>query len=691
MSNASPSSARGPWIVAVLMTVVALAALITLLAQRSNEGVDPALKRERERVLAEQVQPVEAALSAAAASSEPYDIEATMRVLRGLDVAVRDVGSVREYFEKLKHEDFRRVAPRVLESRKRILDVLVKYYSAAEQQRHEEELWLVFERWSDEFSKLLETTQIQAATPLGSISLSPVDAARQRVLADERKARAERRQASYSELLRFEEELLFALDAAVPVFREVEDEWARLCLQRDRAYLEAFAGRWDDAQVSAQAALAMAPFDVEAQLLSSLARIEGEAPSDSANPERASSVLAELDRFLHEHPDSAPALLMRGVWKARHGRSADGRTDLELAMTRYPEQAESLRDLLDPYRNRRYLGKTRQGGQITGLYESMMLGACWFSPELQSARLDMQLGDEQRAFERIRDHFARRRAQGQWDLILMDIGFCDGLLGEPYRSYFPEQSYLDLHVERTTFGKDLSVIVDNRSDRALHNATLVLCVRFTDMHPDDHVTFVVGVTQPVLPALARTAFGGLDVAYAGFGAAKGADDIVPPMRAVLVADEAVCWIDSIDYKNEQLDARHTVLGGTPGLAGTSALAQRVRDVLEHLGADDVALQRVKNLITPDVLKVELPRELMLLAPLFKLEAGDQVFDEARGGEVEHRLEGGKLKLAFEGVGKALDGAPPQVRIVARSALGDVAIVLTRNEAGNYVFARVETP
>src|SRR5688572_3090000 len=166
---------------------------------------------------------------------------------------------------------------------------------------------------------------------------------------------------------------------------------------------------------------------------------------------------ALLDELLRENPDSAPALLMRGVWHARNGRIDEARGDLELAMTRYPEQAERLRDELDPYRSRKYLGKTRQGGRITGLYQSMMLGASWFSPELQTARLDLDTGDRERAFERIRDHFARRRAQGQWELVLYDIRFCEDLLGSDFRGeYFPERPYLDLRVERNTFGKDLT-------------------------------------------------------------------------------------------------------------------------------------------------------------------------------------------------------------------------------------------
>src|SRR6185503_19930075 len=126
------------------------------------------------------------------------------------------------------------------------------------------------------------------------------------------------------------------------------------------------------------------------------------------------------------------------------------------------------------------------------------------------------------------------------------------------------------------FGKDFAVKVDNRSDLDLHNATLVLCVRFTDMHPEDHVSIVVGATQPVVPALSRTNFGDLDLEYDWCGTKKTSDDVVPPLRAVLVTDEAVCWIDSIEYKDEAI-ARFTGLNPAPG-TGERTLPARLQEV-----------------------------------------------------------------------------------------------------------------
>jgi tetratricopeptide (TPR) repeat protein len=668
------------------VVLAGVAALAIHFATRPDEHAAEEVRAEHAAEVREHAEPVREALAAAAASTEPYDVEASMRVMRELDLAVRRVSSVREYFDLLRRQDFRRVSPRLLEARKRILDVLVKYYGALEKREHDEELWQVFGRWSDELGRVLQATDVDASTPFGGLSLRPSDPARQKMLADERARREAQREANFAELLRFEEELLLALDAAVPVFRELEDEWRRLCAIRDRAYLQTHELDYEAAAVSAQAALQMAPFDEEAMLLLALATIEGS--DGEANPEREHAAGELLEKVLHDDPDCAPALLLRGVWNAKTGRLAEARTDLELAMTRYPEQAERLRDILDPYRSREYLQRTRQGGRITGLYRSMMLGASWFSPELQTARLEMQQGDAKRALERVSDHFARRRAQGQWDLILYDLAFCEDLLGERYRDFFPEKSYLDLEIDRSTFGDGVSVVVSNRSDVTLHNAALVLAVRFTDMVVGEYAAFTVGATQPVVAALSRTEFGKLELVYEGLGARKTADDVVPPTRAVLVTDEAVFWIDTIEFKSERA-TRRTPLGAEP--APAPSLPERWKSVLAKLGADTIALKRIENLISADDLAIELPREVVWLAPLFRLEIGGEVFDESSGRGVRHRIEGGKVRLQFEKVGKALDGAPEELRLVARSVLGEIAIVLARNPAGNYVFSRIEGP
>ncbi len=662
--------------IAIGFVAATLLAAIVYLGTRGDEGDASELKAREERVAAEAA-PARAALDTV--EQGPYDVEATLRAVRELDLAVKQAGSVREFLERVARGDYRRVSPKVLATRKRVVDVLVRYYGALDRQRDEEELWGAFTRWSDDLARVLQTTDVA----LGPVSLSPSDPARQRLLSEERARREQVRQETAAEVRRFEEELLYALDAAVPVFREVEDEWARLCAQRDRAYLQVSARQLDDAAQSARTALELAPGDREASLLLALALVEQDAMVGS--PERGPEVERLLDGVLHEAPDCAPALLLRGLWRWRRGDRSGGRSDLELAMTRYPVQAQALRDELDPYSKREYLRQTRQGGRVTGIYRTMMLGANHFSPELQLARLELESGETVDALARVKDHFARRRAQGQWDLVLYDLEFCEDLLGERYRDYFAEKSYLDLVIETRAVREAVAVSIDNRSDRALRNAALVLAVRFTDMVEGEYEAFTAGETQAAVPPLAKTGFGNVELAYDGLGARKTYEDVIRPVRAVVIADEGVFWIDSIEYKGE-LARREADAGQASG-----DFTERVRELVSLLAPDSVALKRVENLLTSDDLEIELPRELLLLGPLFRLDVGGERFDEATGKGARSRLEGGKLRLRFDSVGKALDGAPQELRVVAESALGDFALVLERTKTGNYAFARVERP
>lgn len=682
MSAEGTARGRGALLFAaglVTATVVALA--VHYSGSGSN---DPGAERlEREREVAAQAAPARAALEPPAQPDAPHDVEATLRAVRELDLAVKRAGSVREFLEHVGRGDYRRVSPKVLATRKRIVEVLVKYYAALDRQREEDELWGTFERFSDELARVLQATDIQAATPLGTVSLSPSDPARQKQLAEERARREASRAASFADVQRFEEELLFALDAAVPVFREVEDEWMRLCAQRDRVYLHVAAGEYADAVQSARSALELAPGDVESTLLLALALVERDRGLPAG--ERTNEVEGLLSDVLQREPDNAPALLLRGMWRWIRGDAAEGRSDLELAASRYPLQADRLRDELDPYSKREYLRRTRQGGRVTALYRTMMLGANHFSPDLQLARAELESGDAAGAFARVKDHFARRRVQGQWDLVLYDLEFCEDLLGDRYREYFPERSYLDLEVEERLIGSSVNVTVRNRSDRALRNAALVLAVRFTDMVEGEYAAFTVGKTLPEVAPLARTKFGTVEVSYSGLGEPRGFADHVKPLRAVLISDEGVFFIDTIEHKGELARAAE------PKPREPGSLAERVLEVARALAPESLSIERVKNLVSSDSLEIELPRELVLLGPLFRLDVGKQSFDEARGDDVEHRIEGGKLRLRFESVGKALDGYPGEVRLVAESALGDFAVVLRRTEAGGYAFDRVELP
>lgn len=622
----------------------------------------------------------------------PYDVDKTMRVLAELDRAARESRSTREWVERVARQDFRGVPKDVLAVRARVLDVLVRMAGVLGRVEDHDQNWA-------EYRSVLEAVEMANATSV-KVSLGPIAVGTN---ADERvrqKARAELETllAQRGELLRalepLEKELFAALDAGAPVLRRVGEDWQRLCLARDAAYLAAVRRDWDATQRRAMEAIELSPSETEAHLLVALAKVES---ADAASPE-LDETRALLDRLLAEHPDqAAPVLLLRGAWNAKRGRDADARADFELAATRYPEQSARLKDLVDPYALRGYMRDTTQGRNVTGLYQALSLGAGWFSPELQLARLAFARGDRAEGRRQTLEHFQRRRKDRQWDLVLYDVDFCESLLGDDFAALFPEVSYLDLVIEPTTLSslvsgaaklvgqqaeRALEAKVVNRSDRSLANAALVICLRVTDMHPDDYAPIALP-TQPAVPARTTTTFGAVELDPAVKARGKTLDDVVEPIRAILLTDEAVFRLDSIRFKNDAIERYASEQAGRVPVSLPARLDEAVQRVVAARDAMKLELGATQW-------RVELPRDVAVLGPLFRLEYDDKRVDQALDpGDVENVIEEGRVVLRFDRSIWAVGAKKPEsVRVTARNLTRPLSITF-RLDGERYVVERVE--
>lgn len=621
---------------------------------------------------------VEAAQSLPDKARAGYDIDRTIEVLSELDAAAQDARSVREYVAHIARQDYARVAPQALELRRKMLDLLGKLAGELDALDDHDKTWSTYRAV---LHALKAANSVLIGMP-GGLSTSPRSELRQEATAELQRSLAAR-EGLAARIRPIEAELIGLVDESAPVFRTLMVEWERLCLARDAAYLAAARLDWEGCARHARAAIASAPLETEAHMLVALAHVEGGV----ALPAEVADLGRYLDEFIAGHPDqAAPALLLRGVWRARKGDVSNARADLELASTRYPQQAARLRERFDPYNARSYLRQTSAGRSITGLYEASMLGAGWFSPELQLARTLFETGDREQGKRQIREHFHRRRAGGQWNLVLYDLEFCEGLLRDEFASMFPEVSYLDLEISRPMLGDDVAVSVWNRSDVTLRNAALVLCLRFVDMHAEDYVTKAVSPTQPVLPARTKTKFDSFDIEIPWGGATMAIDQLIEPVRAILLTDEAVFRVETIRYKNERIERYSTDVSAT-----AVSLPARVEQALERVVAAPASLKlRASGLVSQDV-RVELPRDFLALGPLFRLEFAGKRFDEVEDrGSVRHVLEDGCIALTFDGAGLQLAlSKPKEIRLVARSLSRTLAVVFARAEDGSYAFARIE--
>jgi hypothetical protein len=601
-------------------------------------------------------EPILDKLAGAAAQGDDYDLDKTIRVIHELDLAMEQRHDLEGYLETLAVTDYRGVAPEVLEARSELLETLLELYAKQVEADDQAAMWEVTsELLLSTMSVVSLSGEVDLVAPAGELSIDRRQAAS--LLADLKERRSDRKRL-VKQITALETELFNTISRYGEVHWKYVQEWDRLSLLRDRAYLAAHAGHWEAAEAAAAAAVAAAPHDREAHLMQASALIE------LGSPETIQKVDKMLTDYLDEHPESsAPALLLLGMNQARSGRVRDARLSMEQAAAYYPKQAEQLTDMLDPYKRRSFLRQSREGAFIVERYMATMVGAGFYSPDLQLARLAFDAGDDAMGRSKVLDHFARRRSQGEWDFVLSDISFCHELLGPDFWSIFPESSYLDLHVSPSLMGGALNLSVENRGPTTLHNATLVLALHMTDMFPGDYVPLAAEKTLPAVLGHDTTEFGSVTVEIDVAGAMKGMGDIVEH-RAILISDEAVTWVDTEVFKIAEADAfRRARTERRPDArveeAAAVAQARASLSVDSRYGADGVL--------------ISLPRELAALRPIFRLKYAGKLYDAA-----ENMIEGDHINLHFRGVDNFdAKAASDDLELIMATPLGELVLAWTQ--------------
>lgn len=613
-----------------------------------------------------------------------YDIDKTIRVIHELDEALRHKNSLEGYLQDLATRDYRDVAPEVLEARQEIMEVLLQLYAKQVEAGDQQAMWeMTSELLLTAFSVVEIDGGMDAVGPTGGVSIDREQA--QTLLQQMREDQRDHREL-VRDMAALEGDLLRAMTDYSEVYYRYVDEWDDLSVLRDRAYLAAHNGDWDTVVDAATVAIDKAPQEKEAHLLLAMALIEQD------QPEQDGRILALLDEYISEHPDStAPAFQLLGIQHTRMGRTADARLALQQSAAYYPKQAEQLTDMLDPYKVRSFLRKSREGGFILELYKSTMLGAGYWSPDLQMARMLFESGETEAGKEKVLDHFSRRRNQQQWDFVLSDIEFCYDLLGPSFWEIFPEDTYLDLEIEQTMFGSSLNVGINNRSDRTLRNASLLLALQFTDMYATDYEVMAAPRTLPAVPAREETAFGTIEVELELFGGTKTVDDIVRH-RAILITNEAVLWVDTDEYKIERAEAmRDARSGGTGTAVGSAPPTERFPEYQQTVdtivdGVAEAVSVEVESRYGRDNLLIKLPKELSLLRPLFRLRYGDEVLSAE-----DNVIEGDAIHLRFKGVDNfdADDVQPDDLELLVASPFGDIVVNLVNDGSVSWRFEGIE--
>ena len=632
-------------------------------------------------------------------SNRDYDIEKTVRIINALEIAQVKSKNFNEFLEYMAKQDYTGVAPDVIEAKQKLLPVLQYMYKMQSQDEQLSDMWMLARsaaKGATSIDDPMKLVGIIAGNPFSILDIrqnadaaKATDAAFAKFEEDKKlkskiKGEIEKLRGSY---------LKYLTDYA-PIYHKYMKEYDALCVEKDAAYLDLYGGRTNEALGHTRRILQKYPNNGEAQLLQSMALIiqgsaeqqtQGQLPinsqpeltlPDTLNPQptNMNAKFAEADRTLKNYMDqypskTAPALVMKGLMAQKLGDERAALSYFSQASKEYPRQAAQLTDMLDAYSTRTYLSKTPEGQYLRQLYASTMEGYGMFSPNLLMARHYADQGKNDEAQQEIFNHFFRRGNQGIYDALLSDMQFCEEHLYGPFKQLLIENAFLDVEVEPESewlfWNSDdlLNVKLNNRSDLNLENVRLFLCIHYTDMYTNEYDVVKVPRTMNIINKHSTADFDTLRITYPG----KKYDDITR-IRAIAVTDNSICWVDDVKYKRSHIldqlrsgsDNRNAQLerDRQEYLRNYSLSPDKLRSTLQEEGSikvlspeEDPAEERswwdkfCGWFSSPDNdLKIELPRVLTMIDPVFSLHAIDG--EEALSPE-ENYLQGTSIHLVFD--------------------------------------------
>lgn len=644
------------------------------------------------------------AISSQAQSDAPYDIEQTIRVINAMELAQMKSESFDEFLDYMAGQDYTGVAPEVMEAKQMLFPLLEYTYKLQQADEQLSDVWMLMRSLAKGGESLMEDTSL---VELIMMMHSDIFAIFNLASGGDTEKALEEAFNQYEEdaklkdqvredLARLRKSYRSYLEYYVPIYKKYMQEYDALCVEKDRAYLDLYGGRADDALLHTSNILAKYPNNGEAMLLHSMGLIiesaseteprptitmndiETQQPNpDNENKEerpqlpmtvkqrQANDLLQDYTKL---YPDrTAPALVLEGLLYQQLGDQNTAMLRFHQASAEYPRQAERLTDMLDAYNMRTYLCKTPEGQYLRRLYASTMEGYGLFSPNLLKAHYHASQGDMEESRKEIFNHFFRRGNQGIYDELLSDMQFCEENLYGPFKSLLLEQSYLDVSVEPKkkmlfwTKDKELNVTISNRSDLKLENVRVYLCIHYTDMYKDEYDVVKVPKTQNIIGPRSTVDLETVELNYRD----KGYKDITR-IRAIAITDDRICWIDEVGYKNAKALA--------PYRSDKSTLNQRQQQAREeYLNNYSIEPQKLQatlrdgvNVLPPEedpcvekswwktftgwfsspdnTLNIELPRALVMADPVFSLRALDA--DDALQPE-ENYLAGTAIHLKFD--------------------------------------------
>ena len=465
-----------------------------------------------------------------------YDLNATIRVIRALDLAYSSSDSFETFLELLSKQDYRLVAPEVVEAEKKLFPVLQKLYLKGQEMDKMNAVWTLVQMTESTLSGLgddfLSDGKFDLIGVLRKQSLFSVVNDTFDRFAKTQKIKAEAKQ----EFNGIKAEYYAVIQETWPVFLKYREEWERLCIKKDEAYLDVYSGGTVNSYNIAGEILESYQEDREGLLLKALSIVNRTELGYDAIIEAQ----AILDRYIELYPtQTAPAYLIKGIIASKEGNQDDAFSYFDHSAIEYPRQAAALTDMLDAYVNRPYFSKTREGLYFQQMYRSTLEGFGFFSPNFQKALYYDKVGMKAEAAKEIYNHFFRRQNQDVYDYLLSDMEFCENYLNESFSFAFPESRDIDLVVKPSGWlsGSHLRTALINNSGKDLMNVRCFLCLHLTGMYPGDYVMEKLPPVN-VIPAGEKCRW-----RVTGY---KPSD--IVSTRAIVMTDTDIFWADSRETK-----------------------------------------------------------------------------------------------------------------------------------------------
>lgn len=462
-------------------------------------------------------------------ASDSYDPDTTVMALFSMETAIRNAGNFEQLTEYIVQESPEKVAPEIQLLKYRFFNVYKKLLSNKDSEADAKSIY-----------RTAQGALLDFASTVDPLAFTYSRAQAQKIW-EKHQAQARMDADLRRRIERNQDEIVDFLFEFMTLSSKYYKEWEQLCALRDRAYLAAWEGSRDEVIANASAAVRLAPDEKEAHILLIMALLERNREDDLAVANGL------IDDFLEKYPDNASGYLLRGVAKVRGKHLNEAATDFAQAAVYFPKQQEELSNRLGVYRKRAYLNKSMEGRIIVNAYRAMMSGSGYFSPDFQLARLMLEDGRKTEARKKIFDHFFRRRMQGEWDKVLDDFRFSYRFLNtDLFKIDDGSGNTVDIAIDSAFFTNSVILKVTNTSGKPLHNVTILLCVRFTDMFKKDYISFPVGETLALLKPGQTVEIGRRNIGEVSeniLGMKKKFKDIIE-FAAVMISDETISWIES---------------------------------------------------------------------------------------------------------------------------------------------------